>query len=742
MGWPVMVSFEVEGFASEHGEPVPGAPLCGNGSSVLNGTEVSHGAFTAYAAWATPHEALSSYFDSNGTFDEHSLSRRPRPNYPVDVWDGVAGGMWMQRAKQLLIARGIAVISVNPWAVDSMDWDPVSWERGLDRPFYTELLRQLRGGVLGPLDPHRLIFRGYSAGAQQTSWFAQLYASGEASTEGTSMVGGVMVSGGTYACYGSSNASDGTDGTVALGSCAACDAYPHCRNSNCSATAAKPCCKYCCPTNYTEAWYEGHPEAYASHPAAFLAQLSTWDQNADLCAAKNYHETLISRGARSQLVLVRPEDEDCFCIGNPGSHDSSVAAEAAQSPYGGLCVNGSASGRFKCGQHAMAFAGMVNPMADWAVKLAYGNGTTNVKNNKYKVDFGPPRLVGGSNFTHFWFPITEVALGAGTFLQLVEQGPDGGSCPPKGHPDWPCSAAYATTDRGSAWRAVPKPFPSPLLPESRLNSKRVMTPTGSGHGQRANFSTFSLRCVDGGCSGALTSWSTSTTPRGEVPTFKQLLVQPLAVGGIPPDVRQAEDGLLPVMLQDGSILVAMYGYTQNATSSCSRERPSCYSLFFFSCPDPVSTPTQWVYTSRIDAVPAMVPAHAQGARPVEGPCEPALCQHPDGRVLVVFRVSSYQELWGAVSSDGGRQWGASFRTGTWSVSPNLVAMKSGAVVLSAGRPGIGLWVSSFDSMPPRWAFRNVLQEHNSQVTQAAHRFPDIDAAVGYLTSKTQPFPLL
>lgn len=208
-GWPVFVSFEVEGFASGRGQPKDGAPLCGNGSSLLNSTVVRHGAFTAYAAWATPKESLEGYFAANGSYDERGLSRSSRPDYPIDVWDGVAGGLWMQRVKQLLIARGIAVLSVNPYAVDSIDWDPVSWETGLDRPFYTELFRQLRAGVLGPLDLQRLIFRGYSAGAQMSSWFAELYAHGEPGFAGTRMVGGVVISGGSYACYGSSNASDG-----------------------------------------------------------------------------------------------------------------------------------------------------------------------------------------------------------------------------------------------------------------------------------------------------------------------------------------------------------------------------------------------------------------------------------------------------------------------------------------------------------------------------------------------------
>jgi hypothetical protein len=48
-----------------------------------------------------------------------------------------------------------------------------------------------------------------------------------------------------------------------------------------------PCCQYCCPRNYTEQFYYDHPEEYDRHPPTFLAQMSTADKNADLCAARN-----------------------------------------------------------------------------------------------------------------------------------------------------------------------------------------------------------------------------------------------------------------------------------------------------------------------------------------------------------------------------------------------------------------------------------------------------------------------
>ena len=60
----------------------------------------------------------------------------------------------------------------------------------------------------------------------------------------------------------------------------------------------------CCPKNYTEAHYSAHPEDYRTlHPAVFLAQTSRSDNHADLCAAKNYYDTLVPSVALSSSTL-------------------------------------------------------------------------------------------------------------------------------------------------------------------------------------------------------------------------------------------------------------------------------------------------------------------------------------------------------------------------------------------------------------------------------------------------------
>ena len=76
-------------------------------------------------------------------------------------------------------------------------------------------------------------------------------------------------------------------------------------------------CRLCCPTNYTEDYYDEHPEKYPTHPPTFLIQTEL-DSGADSCAARHYHETMIAHGAHSELGIVPLNEQRCFSIGDPG----------------------------------------------------------------------------------------------------------------------------------------------------------------------------------------------------------------------------------------------------------------------------------------------------------------------------------------------------------------------------------------------------------------------------------------
>jgi hypothetical protein len=102
-----------------------------------------------------------------------------------------------------------------------------------------------------------------------------------------------------------------------------------------------PCCDYCCPDQFAEQYYEDTPSAWPKHPPAFLAQLSGYDFNADLCATSHYHETLKAHGVESRLVLDSAADSPqqngtgwnlggCFCGGSPND------TAAVGSPFLGM----------------------------------------------------------------------------------------------------------------------------------------------------------------------------------------------------------------------------------------------------------------------------------------------------------------------------------------------------------------------------------------------------------------------
>ena len=181
--------------------------------------------------------------------------------------------------------------------------------------------------------------------------------------------------------------------------------------------------------------------------------------------------------------------------------------------------------------------------------------------SRYQVEFGQPKLVGSSNLTHFWFPVNLIELSApgmgdGALVQGIQQVGDGEKCPPKAHPDWPCSTLRVSSDHGSSWRPElmnstsqlksPPTDPFPLLPETPSNGRRAK--------DRSNFSSIhALKCVNASCSGEIVKWS-AIGPQG----LSVEGSQPLTVHGVPSDVRIALDPGNPLMLQDGSILVSLY----------------------------------------------------------------------------------------------------------------------------------------------------------------------------------------
>ena len=96
-----------------------------------------------------------------------------------------------------------------------------------------------------------------------------------------------------------------------------------------------------------------------------------------------------------------------------------------------------------------------------------------------------------------------------------------------------------------------------------------------------------------------------------------------------------------------------------------------------------------------------------------GPSESAICRLQDGRILCVFRVESRMPLGQTGSSDDGRSWTpAVAMPGVFSVQPSLAVMADGAVALSAGRPGLYLWLNA-DGSGQDWQRVDILAHHNA-----------------------------
>ena len=359
----------------------------------------------------------------NGTAPSPSPSP-PSPRGGGCDYDQEAGALWNQRLKQYLIANGVAVVIIvrptvsplqylscrilssirltrrrricdavyffffssdttaslhhclqNPIQEDSWDAGPWWWTGGVDHPFMAEVFTQMKAGKMGKLNTDAVVIRGWSGGAQMVSWLSQVIASNKTFDGIMTMKGGVMMSGGSYLCYNDVSDPTNPPGAAPIGSCQGCtEGGPsHCAGdpkcSSCDATV-KTYCGQCCPRNFTEPYFQENPSKYSEHVPMFLGQTSKTDNHADLCACRNYYDTLVANGvSKSKLVLMGEDDESCFCIGNPKE------PTAAGSPYSSKCDAkwgtqcGVMGGTDCCIDHTLAFAAMVEPAVDFVLDV-------------------------------------------------------------------------------------------------------------------------------------------------------------------------------------------------------------------------------------------------------------------------------------------------------------------------------------------------------------------------------------
>ena len=75
----------------------------------------------------------------------------------------------------------------------------------------------------------------------------------------------------------------------------------------------------------------------------------------------------------------------------------------------------------------------------------------------------------------------------------------------------------------------------------------------------------------------------------------------------------------------------------------------------------------------------------------------------------------------------------------WAVDPRLMLLPNGALVVSAGRPGVGLWISS-DGSGSLWKYQNLLAVHNGLLgrDQAGLRYDEVMTNVSSMMSPQNP----
>jgi hypothetical protein len=152
-----------------YGRHVPPPPLCSDSAFSTPAEALAPCPCFANNNCSTLSDVRAQTHKSVGGPGSWAPSIASFKHYDCD-YDSLAGVLWDQRIKQYMVANGVAVVQANPILDDS--WDAYdddanhTWSTGQDQPFLRSLFTTLSGGGLGDLNSNRLIFRGWSGGAQ------------------------------------------------------------------------------------------------------------------------------------------------------------------------------------------------------------------------------------------------------------------------------------------------------------------------------------------------------------------------------------------------------------------------------------------------------------------------------------------------------------------------------------------------------------------------------------------------
>ena len=323
--------------------------------------------------------------------------------------------------------------------------------------------------------------------------------------------------------------------------------------------------------------------------------------------------------------------------------------------------------------------------------LGAGLGGAPAASVPFEAIFSGVQTIGSSNYTHYWMPSPLSKVSAAPDAPLyahIDLCGDGTKCPPPIHPQ-PAGAYLTEPATGGPWVAEATHLATNALIRLNGTSTRgfgsIVLDTSTNNTATASYNDWVAS--DGTVS--LVSHKAGSAP----------------VTGLPPMLMiayfQSTPSAVLKTVSGGEIAFAQfYAYLASAPrlGGCTGGVKMCYSTITLASEDKGAS---WQYRSAINWDKSQMPPA------VEGPCEPTLVALPDGKTLLsIFRLNSYQNLWQATSLDQGRTWSMASETSAWAVFPQAKVLPTGAVVLTSGRPGIGLWLADGRgaAAPTSWKF--------------------------------------
>ena len=325
---------------------------------------------------------------------------------------------------------------------------------------------------------------------------------------------------------------------------------------------------------------------------------------------------------------------------------------------------------------------------------------------------------------HWWMPFplfrSSASMSSELLVSVALHG-DGASCPPPDRPHQPCALGFQK--RGSSTPAAPwAPNPVGVLPGNSVIRLNATVTRG--------FAGMWLNCSTNTSGQAFFhDWVTDA----QSPSGRLLQKGDAAIRGMPPMLGLGYlQSTASAVLANGVAFTQFYGYLASApaTGGCKPahawEKSYCYSIITLASSD---QGLNWEFRSTIDWDGAVAGMPAV----VEGPCEPSLVALPDGKTLLsVYRLQSNKNLWMSRSTSGGRTWETAQETSAWAVFPQARVLPNGALAVTSGRPGIGLWLADARRgavSPTGWRFYNLAAAHNAAVSDPELQFGAPELAI-------------